>query len=278
MIARRDHTAFFAINDISGFLREDLDLTRLDSIQGYLGLAGRPRRVRPLHRYKMIGLDILYTQKMDLHLLKTRTHLMLKPLPLWIPDREIWYRHIDHVQEWHESATGFLMSYVCLLTTPIDLKIAQGLALVHIPITWEWCRGFVEDFLRYVDINTLAQVNKRYHYGDLRRDRINMIYGYRFLTTHLVRGYFHRPNSSVAFFFRNQVWILIGVPGLEDNYVFQQALYAFVVCSIVSLAALLGVVGFVFVAIFLFNMLAAFRNANSRSRRLTRRQLEGKET
>ena len=47
----------------------------------------------------------------------------------------------------------------------------------------------------------------------------------------------------------------------------------------VSLAwpRVVGVVGFVFVAFSLSNMLAAFRNAYPRSRRLARWQLEGKE-
>ncbi|KAF1347422.1 hypothetical protein EJ07DRAFT_142484, partial [Lizonia empirigonia] len=174
--------------DVAGFLQEDLDLTRLNSIHDYLWLAGRPVRARPLHRYQLFGLDIRCTQQMDLHLLKTRTHLMLKPLPLWIFDHDVWHRHINDNTEWHESATGFLMSYVWLLTTPIDLKIAQDLALVHKAISWGSWREFVRDFLHRVDMNTLAQVNKRYQFGDLRLDRIDMIYRYSFWKTLFARG------------------------------------------------------------------------------------------
>jgi hypothetical protein len=270
------HEVFIAFHDFAGFLRLDLDLTRLNRIHGYLWLAGRPMRARPLHNYKLCSLDIRCTQQMDLHLLKTKNYLMLKPLPLWIFSHEFWRIHIVCDQEYHASATGFLMSYVCLLTTPIDFKIAQDLALVHGSITWEWWKEFVFDFLGNVSIDTLSQVNKRYEYGDLRLDRINMIYRCRFIKTHLVCGYFLDSTSSITplllfgFVFFNIVLSAMqvgsSVPGLEDNYAFQRASYVFVVFSIVSLVALVSLVGFVFVAIQLFNKLHAFADATWRSR------------
>lgn len=103
-------------------------------------------------------------------------------------------------------------------------------------------------------MNALDQVNKRYHFGDLRLGRINSIYRTRFMFTHFVRGYLYGYNRYVVFFQRNVGWILIvfaffslvlsamqvalvGVPPLKDSAYFRRASYGFVVFSIVSVGA-----------------------------------------
>jgi hypothetical protein len=282
-IAGTGDTVFFAVDHMDSWLRDDMNLHRLNRIQSYLWLAGRPMRARPLHRYRLYGLEIRYTQQVDLHLLRTRKHLMLKPLPRWILSHEFWQTHIVHDSLLHESATGFLMSYVWLLTTPIDFKIAQDLALIDISLTWGAWSAFVKDFLTHVDINkTKASINKRYIYGELQLDWINMIYRCRFPSTHLRRAYFSPPASSIASLVRFQVWVLIGfvffnlvlsamqvgssVPGLEGNYTFQRASYGFVVYSMVVLATLAGLIGIGIVVSFLSRMVTAFRLGTSRTR------------
>jgi hypothetical protein len=282
-IAGTGDTVFFAVDHMHSWLRDDMNLHRLNRIQNYLWLAGRPMRARPLHRYRLYGLEIRYTQQVDLHLLRTRKHLMLKPLPLWILSHEFWQTYIVHDSLLHESATGFLMSYVWLLTTPIDFKIAQDLALIDISLTWGAWSAFVKDFLTHVDINkTKASINKRYIYGELQLDWINIIYRCRFPSTHLRRAYFSPPASSIASLVRFQVWILIGfvffnlvlsamqvgssVPGLEGNYTFQRASYGFVVYSMVVLATLAGLIGIGIVVSFLSRMVTAFRLGTSRTR------------
>lgn len=242
-------------------------------------------RARPLHRYRMMGFDVLYTQQMDLHLLKFSNRLMLKPLPEWILCADFWTKHLCSDLELHESACGFLLSYVWLLVTPLDLKIAHDLALVPSFITWHWWKDFVKDFLApgHVDINTLAQVNKRYQFGDLRLARINSTYRIRFFYSHFVRGYLYGYNRYVVFFQRNFSWILIvfvffslvlsamqvgtGLKELEDNYAFLRASYVFVVFSMVSVVAVLAVVGIIFIIIFFFNMVTAIRHAAHEQRK-----------
>jgi uncharacterized membrane protein len=270
-----------ANDSIEDFLKTDLDLGRLNKIHRHLWMAGRPMRARPLHRYRMMGFDVLCTQQMDLHLLKFSTKIMLKPLPEWILCADFWNKHICNDAGLHASACGFLLSYVWLLVTPIDLKIAHDLALVPSFITWHWWKDFVKDFLApgHVDINTLAQVNKRYQFGDLRLGRINSTYRIRYFHTHFVRGYLYGYNRYVVFFQRNFSWILIvfvffslvlsamqvgqGTKELEDNYAFLRASYVFVVFSMISVVAVLALVCFIFVIIFLFNMVTAIRHAAS---------------
>src|SRR5690242_7241839 len=57
-LAGRGNATFIATDDMTRFLNEDLDLTRLNAIHTHLWMAGRPMRARPLHRYKMYGYDI----------------------------------------------------------------------------------------------------------------------------------------------------------------------------------------------------------------------------
>jgi len=237
-------------------------------------------RARPLHRYKMMGFEVLVTQQMDLHLLKFSTKVLLKPLPEWILSYEFWEKYLCADEELWKSAAGWILSYVWLLCSPVDLKIAHECFLLPSFVTWHWWRDFVTEFLDAekggVDMNALDMVNKRYHFGDLRLGRINSIYRTRFLTTHFVRGYLYGYNRYVVFFQRNFSWILIvfvffslvlsamqvgaGLPGLQENRSFQKASYGFVVFSIVSVGFVLALVGGIFVVIFFFNMGAAIRH------------------
>ncbi|KAL6705451.1 hypothetical protein ACN47E_006716 [Coniothyrium glycines] len=297
-ITGRGNKVVLANNAIDEFLKADLDLFRLNRIHGHLWMAGRPMRARPLHRYKMLSFDILHTQQMDLHLLKFSNKLILKPIPEWLLSAEFWTDHLCADASLHKSACGWLVSYIWLVTTPLDLKLAHEHSLLPAFITWTWWKGFVADFYSHVDINTLQQVNQRYQFGELRLGRINSIYRTRFFFTHFVRGYLYGYNRYVVFFQRNFSWILIvfvffslvlsamqvgtGLKELEDNYAFLRASYVFVVFSIVSVGVVLAVVGLLFVVIFLFNMGAAIGHATSEQRtraELARRkeQEDGKE-
>ncbi|KAF2203503.1 hypothetical protein GQ43DRAFT_447366 [Delitschia confertaspora ATCC 74209] len=272
-ISGKGSECFLVDRDIEKFLKWDLDLSRLNRIHDLLWMAGRPLRARPLHRYKMMGFDVVYTQQMDLHLLQFSNRLLLKALPEYMLDYDFWEKHICGSPELHASAAGFLLSYVWLICSPIDLKLAHDHCLLPSFMTWHWWKEFVDDLYSHIDVNSLDQVNKRYHFGDLRLGRINSIYRTRFMFTHFVRGYLYGYNRYVVFFQRNFSWILIvfvffslvlsamqvgaGLPPLQDSVYFRRATYGFVVFSMISVAAILGLVGFIFVIIFLFNMVAA---------------------
>lgn len=237
-------------------------------------------RARPLHRYKMYGYEILGTQQMDLHLLQYSNKLLVKPLPEYILDTTFWKDHICTNTTFHENATGWLLSYVWLITSPLDLKLAHDNTLLPTAITWTWWKKFATSFVDTVGINALEKVNKRYDFGDLRLSRINTIYRTRFFTTHFVRGYLYGYNRYVAFFERNFSWILIlfvflglvlgamqvgtALESLNTNKIFLKGSYGVVVVSMISVAAVLGIVGLFFAGVFLFNMVAAIHHATKR--------------
>lgn len=293
-IAGRSET-YLAEEQIDKFIEWDLDLSRLNRIHGHLWMAGRPMRARPLHRYKMMGFEILQTQQMDLHLLKFSNRLMLKPLSEYMLDHTFWEEHICNSKVLHEAGCGFLMSYVWLLTTPLDLKFAHDLFLLPSFITWHWWKDFVKDFIHHVDPNALDQVNKRFHFGDLRLGRINTIYRTRFVHTNFVRGYLYGYNRYVVFFQRNFSWILIvfvffslvlaamqvgtSVEPLQSNAGFLKACEIFVVFSMVSVAFVFALVGVIFATIFLYNMVSAILHAKrmqaEREKKARQRQSDG---
>ena len=286
----RSHQVFLVEDDIEEFLKKDLDLSRLNSIHGYLWMAGRPFNARPLQRQKMMGFNVILTDQMDLHLLKDSHLLFVKPLPEYMLNYDFWKKYLCGSKELHESACGLLLSYMWLICSPLDLKMAHELDLLPSDITWPWWKTFVTEFSSHIDVNALDQVNKRFHFGELRLGRVNSIYRIRFFFTHSIRGYLYGYNRYAVFFERNFAWILVVfvyfslvlsamqvgsiLPPLNSNETFRRATYGFVVFSIFMVAFFLGLLSVLFASIFLFNMMAAI--THSRRGRLERQQLAWK--
>lgn len=278
---------FLVEDDVEEFLRKDLDVSRLNSIHGYLWMAGRPLNARPLHRQKMTGMDIFLTEQMDLHLLRFSHRLLVKPLPRYLLSFGFWEKYLCEPKELHKSACGLLLSYIWLICSPLDMKMAHELDLLPSDITWSWWKTFVTDVFSHLDVNTLDQVNKRFHFGELRLARINAIYRIRFFFTHFVRGYLYGYNRYVVSFERDFAWALVVfvyfslvlsamqvgsiVPPLNANQDFQRATYGFVIFSITMVVFFLGLIGILFVWTFFFNMVAAI--SHTRQKRLEREQL-----
>ncbi|KAI2008436.1 hypothetical protein LOZ39_001724 [Ophidiomyces ophidiicola] len=281
------HEAFLTETDVNAFLRRDLDLSRLNRIHDQLWMAGRPMNARPLHRQRMMGVELLPTEQSDLHLLKFSNRLLVKPLPSYILDYDFWAEHLCGSSELHGSASGLLVSYIWLICSPLDLKIAHDYHLFPDQLDWAWWKAFVNDVFDHININALDTVNKRYHFGELRLGRINTIYRIKYFFTHFIRGYLYGYNRYLVFFERNFGWIIVvfayfslvlsamqvamDVPGLQDNKSFVNATYGFVIFSIVLVAFFLGLVGAIFTSIFLYNMGAAIRD--DRQKRLEREKL-----
>lgn len=290
----KGHKVVLANTAIEQFLNETLCLKRLNRIHGLLWMAGRPMRARPIHRYKMMSFNILCTQQMDLHLLKFSDNLLLRPLPEWILSYDFWNRHICPHPSLHRSACGFLLSYVWLITTPLDLIFAHQHHLLPGFITWHWWKSFVADFYQHVDINTLHQVNPRYRFGELRLNRINTIYRIRYFSTHFVRGYLYGFNRYAVYFQRNFSWLLslfvlfslvlsamqvgVSLSVLQRNSVFLRGSYGFVVLSMVCVASVLAILTMVFAFVFLFNMVAAIDHVRRERRERQRLKAELRST
>lgn len=279
--------AFLIETDLESYLHQDLDLSRLNRIHQYLWMAGRPINARPLHRQKMMGRDIVLTEQSDLHLLKFSKRILVKPLPAYILNYNFWIEHLCTSKTLHESACGLLVSYIWLVCSPIDLKMAKELNILPADLEWAWWKAFVTDVFQHINVNALDGVNRRYHFGELRLGRINSIYRVRFFFTHFIRGYLYGYNRYEVFFERNFGWILVvfayfsivlsamqvamDVPGLQDSGAFVDATYGFVIFSMVLVAFFMGVVAAIFSSIFLYNMVAAIQD--ERQKRLHREKL-----
>jgi len=249
-------------------------------------MAGAPIPACPLHRYILMDHKFLGVQQMDLHLLKLRSspnQLLVKPLPEWILSYDFWTDYLCCDIELHRSACGFLVSYAWLITTPLDLKLAHESMLLPSFITWTWWKTFIKVFIRQVDINNLDQVNKRYQFGDLQMERINIIYRWRFFYTHFARGYFLPPKRYTPFFERNFSWALIpfvflslilsamqvgiDLPELQYNHAFLHASYGMVVFSMICALVVVCSVAIRPTTVFISNLVAAIKHARVEQRR-----------
>jgi hypothetical protein len=273
-----------ASSDIEGFLTADLDVERLNKIHSRMWMCGRPINARGLHRQQMMDRRILQTEQADLHLLYHSDILYVKPLPAYLLCPKAWTLHLNQSPTLHANAAGFLLSYVWLLRSPLDFTLAGKKHLIPSNLEWADWKTLVSEFLKNIDANSLDQVNKRYHFGELRLGRINTIYRINpaFFFTHFVRGYLYGYNRYVVFFQRNVGWVLVvfvwfslilsamqvgfTVPGLQGNRGFDKASYGFVIFSIVMVAALLAFVGGLFIAVFVYNMFAAISHARKMAR------------
>jgi hypothetical protein len=284
---KRGHPVTQTRSDILAFITEDLDVKRLNDIASSMWMLGRPLNARALHRQQMLGRRIVQTEQADLHLLYHSDIIFVKPLPAYLLCPASWTLHINQAPALHENAAGFLLSYIWLLRSPLDFQLAEKKHLIPANLQWADWKILVSEFLANIDPNSLDQVNKRYHFGELRLGRINTIYRTNpyFILNHFVRGYLYGYNRYVAFFQRKLGWVLVvfvwfslilsamqvgvSVPGLMGNRGFDRASYGFVIFSIVMVAALLAFVGVIFIAVFVFNMFAAIGHARSAAKRRT---------
>jgi hypothetical protein len=281
-----DNNVFQVRDDVTGYLKRDFDVSRLNNIHNVLWMAGRPLNARPLHRQIMMDLRILRTEQADLHILRVSDRIFVKPLPAYILSYTFWEKYLCssnnlEARALHKSVCGFLLSYVWLIVSELDLRIAHESQLLPRGVTWSWWKAFVASFLAHVDPNALDQVNIRYHYGELRLSRINSIYRIRYFHSHFIRGYLYGYNRYVVFFQRNFGWMLVifvyfslvlsamqvgvSVPPLSESRVFQKASYGFVVFAIVLVAAVVGLVGVLFVCIFTINTILSIRHIRLKS-------------
>ncbi|KAF4592483.1 hypothetical protein GQ602_002782 [Ophiocordyceps camponoti-floridani] len=245
----------YRIDSIEEYLAASFDLERLHLIQNRLWLAGLPVPARSLHRQKILGREIVITDQSDLHLTWRESTLFLKPL--WEPllDHGFWrYELCNKDVKTYLSATGLLMSYIWLICSEPDLLIAKQHNLVPRKLNWAAWAFFSRDFL---DRHSLDGHNedmaKRYDYGELRIQRLNLIYRFAPETfpNYLLRGYLYGYNQFSQFFGRNFAWaavavlyagvvlaamqVALAVPPIKDDVSFQRAAYGFTVFILVAM-------------------------------------------
>lgn len=247
------------------FLQRELLVDKINAVQEWLWICGRPMPPRPLHYQVVLSREIVIAESPDLHLVWSKHRLFLKPVPRWILNREFWSCYIlggqvgrprtADVTLQHEKLTacarGFLFSYCALIAYESDFRIAVEKGLLPAETKWEDWQALARQILQD---HCFAAVNPRYWYGELRLSRLNKIYTFR-------KGYIMRGYSKVAAhtvymdLIRDNFGVLAGLLGyvvivltamqvalaverLQTNQTFQDVSYGFSVFSI--LAPLIG--------------------------------------
>ncbi|KAJ7455774.1 hypothetical protein FB451DRAFT_1099180 [Mycena latifolia] len=182
-----DHLA-----DIHEFLCRELLVPRLNDIHKHLWFAGWPGSLHPLHWHVMIRRNIVVTEDPDMHLVCTDWAIFVKPLPVCLLDHKVYSRHVVIHQGTAEAARGMLLSYARLIVHESDFALALQHGLLPRRMTWmAWCP--LREQLAKIPRTT---INKRYHYGELRLTRLDVIY--RFGRGRLT--YFRLHRSYTAYF------------------------------------------------------------------------------
>lgn len=273
------------------FLENDLRTKKLGAIHGRLWLTGLNRQARPLHRQKLLGRTIHLTELPDEHLVWHKNDIFIKPLPPYILDHSFWEAHLCADKDLYGSATGLLLSYVWLVASGPDFAIAIEERIFPPAITWEAWRNIVSDLLQNMATLT-SQVDRRYHYGELRLSRLNTLYRFNISTfslRNLVHGFMATPTWYTQFFEKNFSWILaafiyitvilsamqvgLATSHLQDNTQFQNLSYGIAVAAIVVVVFVILTIIFVWLVLFLFHICSTIRH--SKKAVVKRRSTEG---
>lgn len=248
------HTTRNVRSDVTRFVFDELDLSRLMKISGYLWLAGIKGHARALSRQVVMNRTIVATEQIDMHLVWYENTIYVKPLPAWLLSHSFWNQHLcqshgNRTEKVYGEALGFLVSYSWLVCSPNDFHIAQGLHLLPEQVTYE-CWTLFMDAITRPEVVSTSIVSPRYHFGELRLQRLNKIYRYapHLHMNHFVRGYFYLHRTYSSFYAREFGWIAITVfayvtivlsamqvglsTALAENYVFSKASEWFAVVSL----------------------------------------------
>jgi uncharacterized membrane protein len=136
-------------------------------------------------------------------------------------------------------------------------------------------------------------MNERYHFGDLRINRINSIYRLNSFPNYVIPGYLYGGERYTPFFERSYSRVLIlfvflsvilpamqvgiGLDALGNNEASLNASYGVALFSMLYVLALVAPVAILLIFCFVFNLTAAVTHArrdHQSRRRMNREQLE----
>jgi uncharacterized membrane protein len=282
----------------------ELGVDRLNDIHPWLWTAGRPMPPRALHHQKLLGREVTVTERMDMHLVWSKTRIFVKPLPKFLMESRFWTDRLScrdkckcspgfsyslgpcvncEEAQLKKCALGFLLSYAALISHESDFFIAQETHLLSDQISWMHWKTFVKEILE--QDSTYDHVNQRYMYGELRLNRLNTIY--RLTGRAVIRGYQPEYSQYSSFFRDNFTWLAsvlaymvlvltamqvgLATGSLEGNEAFQTASYGFTVFVIVGSLAAVIIVFTVFLFLFIYNWIQTVRYKKVRQLELRRR-------
>jgi hypothetical protein len=267
------------------YLRIELNVERLNLIHKWLWAVGRPMPPRALHHQTVLGREIVLTERMDMHLVWSGSRMFLKPIPRFLLEPRFWTDHLKcdgqcyvghslkhpfeesrfcEKQKLRRCALGFLLSYAALISYESDFRIAHDTYLLPKDVKWSAWKVFVKELLAVKSIYT--HVNKRFIYGELRLNRLNLICR---LGKGPIRGYQPEYSQYASFFRAHFTWLAsllayiviilsamqvgLGVTVLQENESFQAASYGFTVFSILAPLAAIAIIFTIFLIVFVGN-------------------------
>lgn len=177
------------------------------------------------------------------------------------------------------------------MSSKSDLQIAKEHKLVPKKLEWKIWAKFARNFLKTHNLIGLdTHIADRYEYGELRLQRINLIYRFapEIFPRHLFRGYFYGYNQYSKFFGRHFAWaavavlyiglvltamqVALAVDPIKDNTSFQQAAYGFSVFSMVAVAFFSALALGYFVIMFMLNLFFTRRKVKEQSKERKRQK------
>lgn len=160
---------------VRNFLQKELETPALDRIYKWLWFcaAKESQHIDPLHRQVFKGRAIILMEDPALHLIWFRENICIKPIPLALLNHDFWALYLNGRKDQFDRRVvlGFLRSYRYLVQHPSDFKIATDRGLIPLTTTWlQWMR-FIDNFGSLSD----ADVANRYHFGQIRLSRLNIL-------------------------------------------------------------------------------------------------------
>lgn len=283
---------------IHDWIDKETDLTRLAAIHNSLWVVGRPVPPRPLHYQRLLGRQVVITERLDLHLVWTKDRIFIKPLPRFLLEPFFWaeYLHCRAVPPFNSHGNqcgdcsrrarslGFLFSYAALIAHESDFHIAREAHLIPEEVQWLSWRKAVQELLAPREA-VYSMIDPSFYYGELRLSRLNKIY--LFWKTPL-RGYMSRWNRYGTFFHDNfallassTVYVVVvltaiqvglATQALQNSAAFQSASYGFTVFAIVGPLAAASVAVILFFYLVTTNWIMARRYKEQRLRRIQGRR------
>lgn len=156
---------------------------------------------------KVVLLRRHYSQELITNLMCARTsdRIFVKPLPSFLINYSCFEKNISPDMSLLASALGFLHTYINMIEYHADFSLAKDLGLLPSTVTWRAWNLFRMDIQQ--NITQSHQINKRYHYGELRLSRLNSIY--RVHQRSWRGGYFLVHTRYQSFFRANFEWLLL---------------------------------------------------------------------
>ena len=240
------------------FMVSNLSMEVLNDIHNHLGIAGSYGNISPLHHQRVILRDIIPSELPQLHLIWFDRKIYIKPLPdCLLNDSRYLSQAFDH----DGVVAGFLRSYCSLIQYPVDLVIAKESNLITKDVTWEQWAIFRDTVLTKTgDLD----INKRYEYGELRLNRLDIIYritgrGLTYFTVHRTyKTYFAQYFSIFATIFAfvaivlTAMQVLVTIQGIPRRVATTS--YRFSVAVLIGICLCFGSILFMFISMFVYNV------------------------